>query len=124
MIDYDEDVHNSLAQQVADLYIANPTLTINLVASHLDTTIQDVTLVLDSFKVVGGVPIYCGPGGGGGWIEESERIKLVSGFDAPVLEHEDLGNRWPDGSLRDEPFDILNAEHRAEFGVSLEQPAT
>lgn len=117
-MEYDEDIHDSLAQRVADLYVANPTLTTNLVASQLDSTVQDVAFVLDSFEVVGGVPVYVGPGKGGGWIEESERVKLVTGFDAAVLEHEDIGNRWPDGSLREEPFNIHNEKHRAEFGIA------
>lgn len=123
MIDYDEEIHDELAQKVADLYASNPTLTTNLVASQTDSTVQDVAFVLDSYEVVDGMPVYVGPGRGHGWIEESERVKLVTGFDAPQIVHEDIGNRWPDGSLRDVPFDIENNEHRTEFNLPPLEPA-
>ena len=28
-----------------------------------------------------------------------------------------IGNRWPDGSLREEPFDINNDDHLREMGL-------
>lgn len=121
-----KDFFEQLALKIRDAYREDPTLTINDLLERLgeDVGYDHIVFVLNEFKIVDGEPQYAGQGLGGGWIEESERIKLITGFDAPIPEHEDIGNRWPDGSLREEVFDPENNVHRAEFNLPpLEQPA-
>lgn len=46
-----------------------PTLTVNLLASALDATVQDVQVVLDEWRPTDNGVEHVGPGGGGPWVE-------------------------------------------------------
>lgn len=106
---YDPEIHDPLAERVLEIYGQNPRLTINLVASSLDAHYLDVTYVLDAYEVVDGVPTHGGPGQGGGWVPPELQPEEIT------IKSMDIGSRWPDGSLRDIPFDIDNPAHLEEM---------
>lgn len=105
---------DELAGKILVELTAVPTLVISSLAYRLDSEERDIQYVLDSYEVIDGVPVHNGPGQGGSWLPEEHRAQMV-----PVVatDDEEIGYRWPDGSLRDMPFDIGNAEHRAEFNL-------
>lgn len=103
-----------LAERLRDLYRSNPHLTINIAASQLDSTVDEVTLVLDEYLVTEEGVEHVGPGQGGGWAPEVQ----------PEFETVFVGFRWPDNSLRADPFDINNEQHREEMGIALPEGVT
>lgn len=94
---------DALAVQLQQAYQANETLTINLAASQVGATVQDVEEVLDSYCITESGPEYAGKGQGGGWVPPAEMVPMTSTH---------IGYRWPDGSLNEEAFDIANDQHR------------
>jgi hypothetical protein len=105
--------HDELATQIRSALAINPTMTVNLLASQLETTVQDVAFVLDEFFCHEKSIEHVGPGQGGGWIDEEIRAELVKP-EEPLF----IGYRWPDGSVNTTtPFDITNDEHRSAVGL-------
>lgn len=102
--------YDELAVVIFEKLGENPHLTLNLLASSIDATVQDVATVIDEYEIVDGKPVHNGPGQGGSWLPERYRADMRTA-EAPVQ----LGYRWPDNSLRDVAFDINDPDHRAEF---------
>lgn len=85
---------NELAEHIRDALSDNPTLTQAQLAEMLEADIADVTAVLDQYEVLeDGTLQHNGPGQGGGWVPARPE----------ELQSTDIGWRWPDGSVRDEP---------------------
>jgi hypothetical protein len=88
-------------EAVRDALRINPHLTINLLASQLDSTVDEVAQVLDEWEVLGdGSLRHNGPGQGGGWLNEEDRMSVVDVSGPP----EHVGFRWPDGSIRSDQY--------------------
>lgn len=112
-MEYDPEIHDELANKILTLLGENPHLTIDLLASQTDSTIDNVTFVIDEFLVTDDIPEHVGPGRGGGWVEEETRASLVQPGE-PLF----IGHRWPDGSLNtEEAFDLDNPDHLAAMGL-------
>lgn len=78
---------------------ANPQLTINLLASQLDTTVQEVHLILDEYFCHEDGIEHSGPGLGGNWVPLE--LQLATTVDEPTF----IGYRHPDGTLQAEPYE-------------------
>jgi hypothetical protein len=114
--------YDQLALVIHDLYKEDPTYVIDQLLELIeDASYSDVVTVINEYIIQPDGPVYAGPGLGGGWIDEDVRINLVEGGPVSIEEmmanSEDIGNRWPDGSLMDEPFDLNNPEHRELMGI-------
>jgi len=86
---------DALAVSVRKALETNPTLTVNLLASQLDATVQDVHQVLDEYLCTEDSIVCNGPGQGGGWVSQPEP--------EPIGTH--AGYRHPDGELHDKPWE-------------------
>lgn len=99
-IEHDEEVHDKLAEQVRKALEQNPRLTMNLLASQLDSTMNDIHHVLDEYHVVDGKSAHFGPGLGGSWVPLEQQDEAYAVGEPTVG-----GFRWPDGELREDPYD-------------------
>lgn len=109
------DKFYQLAQEIAAAYLEDPTLTIEQIGERIEgAEHQDVVFILNEFTGKAGEAVYVGQGQGGNWIPEEVRVTLV---DEVAGDPNVIGYRWPDGSLREEPFDLKNADHLAEMGI-------
>jgi hypothetical protein len=107
----EKDMYYQLAEKVRDYYKENPDHLLEHVVNALDSNVTDVTFVLNEFRVQdNGSVEHMGQGMGGGWVPPAT---ISAG------EPEQLGYRWPDGELRDEPFNIENEQHRESMGINL-----
>jgi hypothetical protein len=116
--EYNPSVMDDLAVDVCALYGKNPYLTLNIIASQLDAHIHDVTYVVDAYECIEDEdPVHRGPGKGGNWLPPENQVSMEP---LPIEEiGDDTGKvRWPDGSLRDRPFDIHEENDRTEMGIS------
>lgn len=93
----------------------HPELLIGQLAARFEVSELLIVEILDSYKVVDGAPVHVGSGLGGEWIP----TELQAAIPIPESRGEDIGNRWPDDSLRPEAFNIQDPEHRAEMGIEL-----
>lgn len=95
------------AIRVLDCLNGSPTLRIEELSTRLGISQSDIVAILDSYSVLNGSPSYTGVGQGGGWIPESLRETLVTGYgDDPSH----IGYRWPDGSLHEEQYQSLEQQ--------------
>lgn len=104
------EVHEH-AEALRDFYKENPEGTIDEAVEVLDIEDfghQDVAEILNShFVDEDGNIENLGFGQGGGWVLLPNQ-ELVG---------TDIGYRWPDRQLREEPFDPENPEHRKLAGL-------
>lgn len=112
------EASDKLAAEILVELNAVPTLTVDRLAYRLDATQQEVADVIDSYEVIDGEPVFNGPGQGGSWLPPEHRVQITAPFDV-IDQGKDIGNRWPDGSLREEVFNIDNPEHVAEMSAPV-----
>lgn len=98
----------TLALDIRDFLANNQDATIPEIAEALQLDEDVVSSILNTHLVEGDEITEVAPGQGGGWVPA-----------APMrpAEPEQLGYRWPDSKLREEPFNAENPEHRKLVGL-------
>lgn len=107
--------NSRVAQDVLEALTANPhDHSVPALAEKLDVPEDQIIHILHNYSPDGNGGVSRMPDGqGGGWLPEEIAQQYRSTRDEP----EQLGYRWPDGELREEPFDMDNPDHLAAMGL-------
>jgi hypothetical protein len=94
----------TIARELKELLSHDAGLEVSQLAEEIGVSQEDVAHVLDTYAPTEDGVEQVGVGRGGGWVNIDAARKAGALVGLIPLAPEDIGYRWPDGELREEPY--------------------